>query len=205
RPGLTLAAGRDPDPPPGGRLVRGTTGPGGRGHGLPAPPFLHPPLGAPCPQTGTHGQNQYQTRLRELHQSICDQVSVTRGCAHPFARINRQVNECSTECLPRVTADNADIAVRFIEMEASGRQSGDQRFSSSRTPWLASASARSFRGSPAWPLTQRHSTSCCATRASSACQRSALRTGFLSAVRQPRRFQLGSHSLIPFCTYCESV
>jgi len=41
--------------------------------------------------------------------------------------------------------------------------------------------------------------------ASSSCQRSWLATGLPAAVRQPRRFHCGSHSVMPFCTYWLSV
>src|SRR5699024_4348093 len=73
------------------------------------------------------------------------------------------------------------------------------------TPRLASASACSLPGSPACPLTHFHDTSWRATRSSSNCQRSAFLTGFLAAVRHPRRFQSGSHFVMALRTYCESV
>src|SRR5262249_31418543 len=75
----------------------------------------------------------------------------------------------------------------------------------SSTPRFARASARSFSGCPAWPFTQYQLTRCGAAARSRRCHRSTFFTGFLSAVRQPRRFQLGSHSLMPFWTYWESV
>jgi len=46
---------------------------------------------------------------------------------------------------------------------------------------------------------------CCWLRLSSCCHRSWFFTGLPSLVRQLRRFQPGNHSLMPFCTYCESV
>src|SRR5438445_1349486 len=76
---------------------------------------------------------------------------------------------------------------------------------SDSTPRLASASARSFSGCPACPFTQCHAMRCSLARRSSSRHRSKFFTGFLSAVRQPRRFQSCSHSLMPFWTYCESV
>ena len=53
----------------------------------------------------------------------------------------------------------------------------------------ASSSARSLRSWPAWPLTQCQCTVWWASAASSRCHRSTFFTGFLSAVRQPLRFQ----------------
>jgi len=63
-------------------------------------------------------------------------------------------------------------------------------------PRLASSSARSFSGWPACPFTQCQLTRCLPATRSSSCHKSTFFTGFLSAVRQPRRFQSGSHSLI---------
>src|SRR5574340_1845934 len=72
------------------------------------------------------------------------------------------------------------------------------------TPRFASSSARSLPSCPACPLTHTHSTWCCAASASSLRHRSSFFTGFLSAVFQPRFFQLCTHSLMPCCTYFES-
>ena len=70
---------------------------------------------------------------------------------------------------------------------------------------LASSSTRSLPGSPAWPLTHCQVRVCGAAAWSSCSHRSWFLTGFLSAVRQPRAFQDGSHSVMPLITYCESV
>ena len=67
-------------------------------------------------------------------------------------------------------------------------------------PARAKASARSFSAWPAWPLIQRHVTSCAARAASSLCQRSTFLTEGPPAVRQPLRFQLSIHSVMPFLT-----
>ena len=73
-------------------------------------------------------------------------------------------------------------------------------------PLLASWSARSFSGVPGMP-SHPVPVGCCARAASrsSSSHRSTFLTGFLSAVFQPRRFHDAIHSLMPFCTYCESV
>ena len=63
------------------------------------------------------------------------------------------------------------------------------RLVSSSMPWLASWSARSFSGWPAWPFTQCQLTVNFWARASSCCHSSAFLTGFLSDVFQPFRFQ----------------
>ena len=64
------------------------------------------------------------------------------------------------------------------------------RRSSGPIPARANSSARSFRSWPAWPLTQCHVHLVAgASAASSCCRRSTFFTGFLSAVRQPLRFQ----------------
>ena len=73
------------------------------------------------------------------------------------------------------------------------------------TPRLASASARSLPSCPACPRTQCQLTLCRAAAVSSCCHKSTFLTGCRSAVRHPRRFQLFTHSVMPFCTYCESV
>ena len=56
-------------------------------------------------------------------------------------------------------------------------------------PSRASSSARSLSSWPSWPLTQCQLISCGASAFSSRCHSSTLRTGFLSAVRQPFFFQ----------------
>ena len=70
---------------------------------------------------------------------------------------------------------------------------------------LASASTRSLPGTPECPLTHFHSMSWRAAAASSCSQRSWFLTGLRSAVRQPRAFQFGTHSVMPRTTYSESV
>ena len=72
-------------------------------------------------------------------------------------------------------------------------------------PLRASASARSFIASPAWPLTQRQSISWRSAASSRRRHRSSFLTGFLSAVRQPLRFQLWIQPVTPPRRYCESV
>src|SRR5207253_444606 len=70
---------------------------------------------------------------------------------------------------------------------------------------FASWSTRSLPGTPACPGTQRHSIAWPELSSSSRCQRSWFFTGLRSAVRQPRDFHAGSHSVIPRRTYSESV
>src|SRR5690606_20920123 len=65
-------------------------------------------------------------------------------------------------------------------------------------------SQRSFSGLPAWPFTHRHSITCWSFSSSSLLHNSS----FLSAPvlrAQLRFFHWGSHSVMPFLTYSESV
>ena len=68
------------------------------------------------------------------------------------------------------------------------------RYPYSAAPRLARTSARSLPGSPLWPFTHRHLMRCLRAASSSARHGSLFLTGFLSAVVQPRFFQLWIHS-----------
>lgn len=79
------------------------------------------------------------------------------------------------------------------------------RPAASCAPLTASWSARSFSGWPACPFTQNHCTSWGFTASSSRRHRSAFFTGCFADVCHPLLFHLGSHCMIPFRTYVESV
>src|SRR6185437_7761561 len=70
---------------------------------------------------------------------------------------------------------------------------------------VARRSARSFIGSPEWPRTQCHSTSCLALASSSRRHKSMLATGSPLALRQLRRTQPVCQRVMPFFTYSLSV
>src|SRR5215510_5624671 len=72
-------------------------------------------------------------------------------------------------------------------------------------PSRASSSARSFSALPACPRTQCQRTRFGAKAASSSFQISTFLTGFLSAVRQPLRFQPWIHFMMPSRIYWLSV
>src|SRR5690606_21897963 len=80
---------------------------------------------------------------------------------------------------------------RRVPAGTDGATTGRRRRRRQRTestPRFARASARSFPGSPACPLTHTQRTSCLVTSASSACHRSTFFTGFFAAVVQPLLF-----------------
>src|SRR6185503_2043243 len=101
-------------------------------------------------------------------------------------------------------AADLDDAVAVLGVESCCFRIEDDLFQPGM-PLFASLSARSFSGWPACPFTQCHSISWREAARSSSCHRSTFLTGFLSAVSQPRRFQLAIHSEMPFITYSESV
>src|SRR5688572_25485523 len=108
--------------------------------------------------------------------------------------------------LEELEAGELDDAVPLGGLEARGlgvEDDAPHRIDS--TPRLASASARSLPSWPEWPRTQCHSTWCAEATSSSFFHRSTFFTGSLAAVFQPRAFHMRSHSVMPFCTYCESV
>jgi len=71
--------------------------------------------------------------------------------------------------------------------------------------WRTRESHSSFNSTPAWPFTHNQDIPTCWVRLSSSIQSSRFFTGSLEAVRQPLRFQLCIHTVIPFFTYWESV
>src|SRR5215469_4470857 len=73
---------------------------------------------------------------------------------------------------------------------------------------VARESQRRLSLSSLWPLTHCHSIACAAASRSNSIHKSLLRTSplpFISLFFQPLLFQLGSHSVMPRCTYWESV
>ena len=102
------------------------------------------------------------------------------------------------------TEDAKKIEKKIHKKIASIFEQAENHCNSS-IPWFARPSAISFSRWPLWPFTKCHSTSWPCTKLSSACHKSAFFTGWRLAVRQPLCFQLASHSVIPFRTYCESV
>ena len=111
-------------------------------------------------------------------------------------------------CNPRARARGRPVRPPAAARPTSSRGAARHQpmpSSTASTPLLASMSARSLPGSPAWPLTQCHCTSCALASVSSCCHSSRFFTGLPSAVFQPRFFQPWIQVMMPLRTYSLSV